>query len=163
MNFSAGCCILNRSNAGVMELVDVVDSKSTASDGVPVRVRSPAPLRNDLCMSGSRAGRARLDTKGLSSFKPVTASLGHGCVLPNWQLSYSVHMTHVGAKSALLRRLFILTDKKTPSARSLAPPLKIVTADAGSRFCFWVGRPPIYLFSLHSSLKTDRPILGSNK
>ena len=26
-----------------MELVDVVDSKSTASDSVPVRVRSPAP------------------------------------------------------------------------------------------------------------------------
>ena len=43
---------------------------------------------------GSRAGRARLDTKGLSSFKPVTASLGHGFVLQNWQLSYSVHMTH---------------------------------------------------------------------
>ena len=50
-------------------------------------------LRNDLCMSGSRAGRARLDTKGLSSFKPVTASLGHGFVLQNWQLSYRVHMT----------------------------------------------------------------------
>ena len=32
-----------RENAGVMELVDVVDSKSTASDGVPVRVRPPAP------------------------------------------------------------------------------------------------------------------------
>ena len=30
-------------NAGVMELADVVDSKSTASDGVPVRVRPPAP------------------------------------------------------------------------------------------------------------------------
>ena len=30
--------------AGVMELVDVVDSKSTASDSVPVRVRSPAPI-----------------------------------------------------------------------------------------------------------------------
>ena len=30
-------------DAGVMELVDVVDSKSTASDGVPVRVRPPAP------------------------------------------------------------------------------------------------------------------------
>ena len=27
-----------------MELVDVVDSKSTASDSVPVRVRSPAPI-----------------------------------------------------------------------------------------------------------------------
>ena len=31
--------------AGVMELVDVVDSKSTAGDSVPVRVRSPAPAR----------------------------------------------------------------------------------------------------------------------
>ena len=31
--------------AGVMELADVVDSKSTASDGVPVRVRPPAPPR----------------------------------------------------------------------------------------------------------------------
>ena len=31
------------SQAGVMELADVVDSKSTASDGVPVRVRPPAP------------------------------------------------------------------------------------------------------------------------
>ena len=30
---------------GVMELADVVDSKSTASDGVPVRVRPPAPCR----------------------------------------------------------------------------------------------------------------------
>ena len=28
-----------------MELVDVVDSKSTAGDSVPVRVRSPAPKR----------------------------------------------------------------------------------------------------------------------
>lgn len=27
----------------MMELVDVVDSKSTAGDSVPVRVRSPAP------------------------------------------------------------------------------------------------------------------------
>ena len=32
-------------NAGVMELVDVVDSKSTARKGVPVRVRPPVPLR----------------------------------------------------------------------------------------------------------------------
>ena len=33
--------------AGVMELVDVVDSKSTAGDSVPVRVRSPAPCKDD--------------------------------------------------------------------------------------------------------------------
>ena len=31
--------------AGVMELVDVVDSKSTAGDSVPVRVRPPAPKK----------------------------------------------------------------------------------------------------------------------
>ena len=35
-----------------------------------------APLRNDLWMSGSRAGRARLDSKGLSSFKIVAADAG---------------------------------------------------------------------------------------
>ena len=32
--------------AGVMELVDVADSKSAAGDSVPVRVRSPAPKRD---------------------------------------------------------------------------------------------------------------------
>ena len=31
-------------------MVDVADSKSAASDGVPVRVRSPAPIKNALLM-----------------------------------------------------------------------------------------------------------------
>ncbi|CAI3643611.1 hypothetical protein CNEO4_2070002 [Clostridium neonatale] len=31
-------------HAGVMELADVLDSKSSGSDTVPVRPRSPAPL-----------------------------------------------------------------------------------------------------------------------
>lgn len=38
---------------------------------------------------------------------------------------YSVAMFHVGAKSALLRRFFMLTQKKASSARSLAPPFQI--------------------------------------
>ena len=38
-------CIIPFAPAGVMELVDVVDSKSTAGDSVPVRDRSPAPYR----------------------------------------------------------------------------------------------------------------------
>ena len=37
---------------------------------------SAAPLRNDLWMPGSRAGRTRLDSKGLSSFKIVAADAG---------------------------------------------------------------------------------------
>ena len=49
---------------------------------------------------------------------------------------YSVAMFHVGAKSALLRRFFMLMRKKASSARSLAPPLQITTACAGLRFGF---------------------------
>ena len=50
---------------------------------------------------------------------------------------YSVGMPHLGAKSALLRRLFMPMAKKTSSARSLAPPFQITTAYAGLRFGFW--------------------------
>lgn len=41
--FESMLCYTQLVSAGVMELVDVVDSKSTAGDSVPVRARSPAP------------------------------------------------------------------------------------------------------------------------
>ena len=44
---------------------------------------------------------------------------------------YSVVNEHVGAKSALLRRLFMPMAKKTSSARSLAPPFQIEPAVLG--------------------------------
>ena len=51
-NFPLNLCavygIISPLCAGVMELVDVVDSKSTAGDSVPVRVRSPAPPKRDI-------------------------------------------------------------------------------------------------------------------
>ena len=39
------CYYIKASNAGVMELADVGDSKSPAGDSVPVRVRPPAPKK----------------------------------------------------------------------------------------------------------------------
>ena len=45
---------------------------------------------------------------------------------------------HVGAKSALLRRLFMHEAKKTSSASSLAPPFQLRPAALGSRLA---GRP----------------------
>ena len=43
MNFGHSSDIMNNVNAGVMELVDVTDSKSVGSDTVWVRVPPPAP------------------------------------------------------------------------------------------------------------------------
>ena len=40
------------SYAGVMELADVLDSKSSGSDTVSVRPRSPAPKKKDLRKGG---------------------------------------------------------------------------------------------------------------
>ena len=45
----------------------------------------------------------------------------------------SRHRHHVGAKSALLRRLFMPAAQKTSSARSLAPPLQPRPAALGSQ------------------------------
>ena len=43
--FAAKCTILIGHTCRCDEMVDVADSKSAASDGVPVRVRSPAPKK----------------------------------------------------------------------------------------------------------------------
>ena len=72
-------CIIHVAFAGVMELVDVVDSKSTAGDSVPVRVRSPAPR---------------------------------------------------GRKVRFATTFFYTHGEKNSSARSLAPPFQITTANA---------------------------------
>ena len=54
----------------MMELVDVVDSKSTAGDSVPVRVRSPAP-------------------KQKATAKAVAFCFGRNCECPHFS-NYSI-------------------------------------------------------------------------
>ena len=77
MNFRAPCCIITDSNAGVMELVDVVDSKSTASDGVPVRVRPPAPRWSKLYVACSDFfQKVRVHSFRCSSFSSRKRSAG---------------------------------------------------------------------------------------
>lgn|GEM_PF-6281104 len=46
MLFQSLCYIIVYVVAGVMELADVVDSKSTDGNIVPVRVRPPAPTKD---------------------------------------------------------------------------------------------------------------------
>ena len=69
MLFPSGfCIILSITSAGVMELVDVVDSKSTAGDSVPVRVRPPAPPENTRFSGIQKAGYFPV-------FRPVLSSV----------------------------------------------------------------------------------------
>ena len=57
--------------AGVMELVDVVDSKSTAGDSVPVRVRSPAPRRSKLYIACSDLFYTAVRTAAAQGYIPI--------------------------------------------------------------------------------------------
>ena len=58
---------------------------------------------------------------------------------------------HVGAKSALLRRLFMLTHKKASSARSLAPPFQIATASLGFDLVLGADLIAVHLYCCDSS------------
>ena len=68
---------------------------------------------------------------------------------PHWLIRKQVRiwiaqLHHVGAKSALFRRLFMPTAKKTSSAHSLAPPLQIATAALGCDLGFFSHHPKSY-------------------
>ena len=58
----------------------------------------------------------------------------------------SLRAYHVGAKSALLRRLFMPMAKKTSSARFLAPPFEITTAVLGCDLVLGANLKPGYLY-----------------
>ena len=60
-------CIILFTRAGVMELVDVADSKSAAGDSVGVRVPPPAPL----CKTLSMPWAERLRHQAFPGFQPL--------------------------------------------------------------------------------------------
>ena len=72
-----------------------------------------------------------------------------------------MRLSHVGAKSALLRRLFITTAKKTPSARSLAPPFQLRPVSLDSQLLFYLQRRVSFLsmlpirLSLYAGSRSD--------
>ena len=55
--------------AGVMELADVLDSKSSGSDTVPVRPRSPAPIFTSILSGCSAVGSAPALGAGCREFE----------------------------------------------------------------------------------------------
>ena len=73
-----------------MELVDVVDSKSTAGDSVPVRVRPPAPINpivNDTFTMGFILCTGRTRTAGERPGSEGSAAGGRGSDPSEWQRS----------------------------------------------------------------------------
>ena len=93
--------------AGVMELVDVVDSKSTAGDSVPVRVRSPAPARRKRHIACDELLHfiAKLIVRSFCCSSLPTAvrcaGLTVGFLIAILDIPF-VNASHVGAKCALL-------------------------------------------------------------
>ena len=133
LNSRAASCIMKATSfAGVMELVDVTDSKSVGSDTVWVRVPPPAPRRSKLCIACSdffyKSQSALTPLLLLSKSNPLRwASIWFW--VQTWKCGvYSVAMLHVAAKSALRPRLFMPMAKKMSSARSLAPSFQIESA-----------------------------------
>ena len=54
-----------------MELADVLDSKSSGSDTVPVRPRSPAPIFTSILSGCSAVGSAPALGAGCREFEPL--------------------------------------------------------------------------------------------
>ena len=76
-----------------MELVDVVDSKSTAGDSVPVRVRSPAPKQKATAFAVAFCFGFR-PPEAASALRYLNAH-GRGTALPpaGWPVEMPPHWT----------------------------------------------------------------------
>ena len=131
-----------------MELVDVVDSKSTAGDSVPVRVRSPAPARRKRHIACDELFHfiAKLIARSFccSSLPNRTrftglrfgAAAARRFCQPLKNINFD-RPFHVGAKSALLRRLFMPAAQKDVIRPLPCSSFPNRTRCAGLRFGFY--------------------------
>ena len=89
-------------HAGVMELVDVVDSKSTAGDSVPVRVRSPAPNKRATHVGGSLIWYwSTLESK--AAVRPTTSQKYEPQAMDFWLTECVPKRTARGVRSPAVR------------------------------------------------------------
>ena len=109
--------------AGVMELVDVADSKSAAGDSVPVRVRSPAPHRSKVRFAPTffftKEHHPPAPLLLLSKSQTLTLvcdfgkrGIWNGCI-------FSVNTRHVGASFVSLAPTYFIS-------RSALTPLRLL-------------------------------------
>ena len=132
--FESMLCYTQLVSAGVMELVDVVDSKSTAGDSVPVRVRSPAPRRSKLhiaCSDFFKSQSALIALLLLSKSNPLRWASIWFWAQSRKKIDFAA-LVHVGAKSAPLRfKAVPFGDRLKTALRSFAPPFQLEPAALG--------------------------------
>ena len=103
-----------------MELVDVVDSKSTAGDSVPVRVRSPAPRRSKLYIACSDFFKVRARSCRCSSF-PNHNRL-HWVVVGFWVQTwrpFHLYRCNVPKRKTRFMRVFLFLFRRPGAASPL--------------------------------------------
>ena len=120
-------------------MVDVVDSKSTASDGVPVRVRPPAPARRELRKFATTFyashEKSSLTCSAAPRFKTVTASLGHSFVLPTWKLIHRVHMTRKTSFCPLGQKLVFSSEACLTAREAALRAVKVLRREVSAEVC----------------------------
>ena len=145
-----------------MELVDVVDSKSTASDGVPVRVRPPAPKQYNpnLFPIGDRFGLFAFFYRYASIYfrNGVSASQPPSRDAPAKSEARAIPERSAGCISFPghpLRGFIVLSRSVNESTISFIPSYSVSCSASTGFVCirYLLFIPPCYVYAIASSPK----------